>query len=121
MSGVRFLSLSLKHTHTHHGLSSGVIRAEEIGGVFFLESNATAKRVIFIILKDAAGGVVDQEKVVLLAHICESESAYHIGSNGVDFVTLAPVNIRTSCHPCSIEHMRGLDSSYVLFYLCSVL
>ncbi len=85
----------------------------EIGSVFFLEPDAGPKGMSIIILEDAASGVVDQEEVVLLAHICESESTNHIGSNGLHFVRLAPVHIRASCHSCSIEHMGGLHSSYV--------
>lgn len=66
-----------------------------------------------VILEDATGGVIDEEKTVFAAHVSESESPDDVGSDGFNFVGLAPVDVGPARDTSGVEDVRGLGLRYV--------
>jgi len=100
---------------SYHGLGLRVEGTGEIGSVVFFEADSGSERMSGIVLEDATGGVVEEEEAVLAADVGESEGSDDVGSDCLDLVGLAPVDVGAARDTGGVEYVGGLDLSYVLF------
>jgi len=71
--------------------------------------------VIGVVLENATGGVVDENEAVVAADVGESEGSDDVGSDGLDFVGLAPVDVGAARDAGGVEDVGGLEEGYVGF------
>ena len=70
---------------------------------------------IRIILKDTSSGIIDQDNTLISAHVSQSECSSNVGSNGLDLVGLAPVDVGAARDAGGVEHVGWLGSREVGF------
>lgn len=63
-----------------------------------------------IILENAASGIINQDQASLTAHIGQGQGSDHIGSNGLDLMRFAPIDVGAASDSSSVEDMGWLDS-----------
>lgn len=70
---------------------------------------------------DTAGSKDTDVNATLLASVGQVESTDDIAADGGSFVVFTPVDVRTTCAACTVEHVCGLDSVQLLNDCFSVL
>lgn len=66
-----------------------------------------------IVLENAASGVIDQDQASVTAHIGQAQGSDDIGSNGLDLMRFAPVDVGAAGDAGSVEDVSGLDGGDV--------
>ena len=74
-----------------------------------------------IILEDTSGGVVDQHKALVSAHVSQSECPNNVGPNGLDLVGFTPVHVWSARDAGRVEDMARLHGCDVGFEWRTVL
>jgi len=69
--------------------------------------------VIGVVLEDAVGGVVDENEAVVAADVGEGEGSDDVGSDGLDFVGFAPIDVGAARDAGGVEDVSGLELGYV--------
>lgn len=97
----------------HHGFGFGIEGSNKIGGFFLLEADPGIERVRGIVLENAAGGVINENQPSLAAHIGQAQGSDHIGSNGLDLMRLAPVDVGAAGYTGGVEDVGRLHGGDV--------
>lgn len=98
---------------THHGLSLGIKRADEIRRILLLEPDPGPERMLRVVLENAPGGIINQNQTPLPAHIGQGEGSDDVGPYGLDLVRLAPVDVGAAGDAGGVDDVGGVVGGQV--------
>ena len=93
----------------HVSLGLTVEGSIKVGFILFFESNATAKRMLVVVLENTSGRIDGAMNATHITQVGQVQGANDIGTDGFGLVRFAPINVGPSGDPGGVEHMGGLD------------
>lgn len=103
----------MEKSRAYHSFSLGIKGSNKIGNLILLESNPRIERMRRIVLKNASSGVINQDQPSFTAHVSQAQSSNDIGSNGLNLMRFAPVDVRAASDAGSVEDVSGLHGGDV--------
>lgn len=113
------VGVALEHG-LHVSLGLGVETLIEIGNSLFGETNARSEGVGIVIFEDTSGGVDGAVDVTFVATVGDVECTDDVGTDGIGFVILAPINVGTASNSSGHEDVGGFDLVELLGYIGAI-